>query len=158
MSKTNADKIQAELMEIAKRNGGAISPHAVVEFARNKKTALHSRFTWDDTKAAQEYRLYEARQLLRVYVTVLDGSTAPVRAFVSLPEDRSREAGYRPIATVMSSEERRASLLAMAFAELEVFRHKYAALSELAEVFSAIDRARRSDRRRSVVKGAVATA
>ena len=52
------DQIREELDRIKKSNEeGLLKAEEVVEFARNPTTALHDRFTWDDSAAARQYRL-----------------------------------------------------------------------------------------------------
>ena len=144
------DQIMKELARIAKSGGGIVQPSAVVEFARNPKTALHSRFTWDNTEAAEQYRLWQARHLLRVYVTVIPNHHEPVIAHVSLMSDRRADGGYRHIKAVMEDAEMRAELLETAMHELTVFRTKYASLKELCDVFAAIDKVQTRKRRKAV--------
>ena len=132
-----------ELRLIEKKNGGLIQPEDVVIFARNEKTALHSVFEWDNTKAAEQYRICQARHLLRVLVTVeeVNNEEVKVSAFVSLRNDRIKggDHGYRYMPVVMLTEEGRASVLDTALAELESFKVKYKMLKELASVFDAIE-------------------
>ena len=131
-----------ELTHLHETHGGKVSPRDVIEFARDPETALHSRFDWDDTTAAEKWRVAQARRVLRVYVTVtIPDRSDPVRvrAFVALPSDRGEEGGYRPIVSVLNDDDQRAELLAMAKSELEAFRRKYATLDELASVHLAID-------------------
>ena len=132
--------IEQELKAIGDNGGGKILPSAVVNYARNPDTALHSHFTWDDGAAAQQHRLWQARQVLRVYVklAVADNKTVSVRAFVSLPSSRNQAGGYQPVLTVLKNDDLRAQMLEMAKGELRTFRNKYKTLSELADVFSAI--------------------
>lgn len=131
-----------ELTRIANRNNGLLRPADVVEEARDKSSPLHSRFTWDDTKAASEYRLWQARELIRVSVEYLphkDGQRE-IKAFVSLITDREKEAGgYRRLISVLSDKEYREQLLNDALAEMNIFRLKYRELKELAEVFEAMN-------------------
>lgn len=35
-----------------------------VEFARDPETELHSRLEWDDTKAAQKYRVWQLSKII----------------------------------------------------------------------------------------------
>jgi len=130
--------VQEELEKIAKQNGGLLNPEKVVAFARNKRTALHSRFTWDDGAAAHQYRLWQARQVIRVNAKVIEDTGEEMRVYVSLKADRG-EGGYRRLVDVMSDEERRADLLIEAKAELAVFAEKYRHLNELAAVITEID-------------------
>lgn len=113
----------------------------VVAFAEDENTALHSRFEWDDTEAAQQYRLWQARTVIRVSVVVLKSNTAPVRAYVSMLDDRAQEGGgYRLMADVMNNPNLREKLLQEALAELQRFQAKYDALVELAPVFEAAEK------------------
>lgn len=130
--------VKEELELIADQNGGTITPEKVVAFAKRKKTALHAKFTWDDSKAAQQYRLEEARRVIRVHVTVINGADKPVRAYVSLKQDRG-EIGYRRTVDVIAEPDLRAMMLEEAKAEMQVFADKYRSLSELSPVIDAID-------------------
>ena len=56
-------KIEAALQEIAERNNGRLLPEDVVTAAADPGSALHARFTWDDTEAAEKHRRNEARTL-----------------------------------------------------------------------------------------------
>ena len=133
---------QAELDALRRKHGGLLSPAVVVKFAAGPKTALHCRFTWDDSEAAQQYRLWQARQVLRVVVFMPEGSETSVRAFVSLRDDRNVEGGYRATVDVLSDAGLRRKMLAEALEELQVFERKYRLLSELAPVFKEADRLR----------------
>jgi len=121
-------------------------PEEVVRAAQSPRSPLHELFTWDDTEAARRHRLEEARQLIRVTVTLIPGTDQEVRAYVSLSEDRPQGVkgqitgggGYRATAEVMSDEQLRAILLADAQREMRAFQNKYARLSELALVFDAM--------------------
>jgi hypothetical protein len=65
MDKSKRDAIAARLEKLAKLNGGRITPDAVVRDAKDIKSPLHDQFTWDDAEAAQQWRLEQARQLIR---------------------------------------------------------------------------------------------
>lgn len=134
------DEYLEELQQIAAANDGMLRAEDVVAFARDPATHLHGRFTWNNSKAAEQWRLMQARQIIRVSITYLDNVTEPVRAFVSLYSDRSTEGGgYRPSLNVLTTSDLREEMLADAFKDLQVLRHKYASLKELADVFAAID-------------------
>lgn len=139
MSKTQL--IEFELRGLAAKAGGMLAPASVVEFARDPKTALHSQFTWDDTDAAEAWRLHEARNIIRVHVTVLHADSEPVRVFTSLRPDRGSNAGYRLTVDVLSNDDLRAQMLADAKAELQATKRKYHNLQELSSVWDAIEQA-----------------
>lgn len=135
-------KVIAELNRIADQHGGLVRPEQVVEAAAVPESPLHDWFTWDDTAAAAQYRLQQARQLLRVCVQRLAGPDKPLaKVFVSLSSDRSEEGGgYRRTVSVLSDQAMRSQLLQDALDELYRFKRKYAELSELAEVFAAAEK------------------
>ena len=141
--------IQAELQQIQAANGGVLRPEAVVEFARDPATALHRRFTWDDNEAAHQYRLWQAREVIRVCVTILPQSDEPVRTYVSLTSDRIKEGGgYRTTESVLSIAEQRAELLDQALRELAAWQAKYRQIKELAAVFAEAEKVRRKAARK----------
>lgn len=59
--KANAQEVGEELEAIQ----GSITPERVVEEARNSFLELHKCFEWDDEKAAEKYRITQARDVLR---------------------------------------------------------------------------------------------
>jgi hypothetical protein len=144
------DAILTELDAIQQRHGGVLRPIDVVRFARNPRTVLHGQFTWDDSAAAAQYRLWQARQLIRVTVSLIPGTETESRVFVSMMDDRKlRGGGYRITASMMSDAASRELLLVEALAELEVFRRKYRHLRELAAVFEQIDALPKRSRNRA---------
>lgn len=109
-----------------------VVPEDIVEFARDERTALHRYFEWDDTAAAREYRIEQARRVLRMAVTVVSAGNKPVRALVSLSSDGG---GYRPLHLVLADPHQRGVLLEDALQSLNRFREKYERLRELAELW-----------------------
>ncbi len=43
------------------KRDGQLTASGILKMAENESSPLHSIFEWDDTKAAREYRLYQAR-------------------------------------------------------------------------------------------------
>lgn len=131
--------VAKELNRLAKSSGGLLQPEMVVEAARPESSPLHSRFEWDDTKAGHEYRIWQARQLIRVTVAIIGGEDQePERVWVSLKSDRYGNKGYRKLVTVLSDEDMRQQLLEDAIEDMQTFREKYNRLKELAGVFEAM--------------------
>jgi len=143
MSKKAA--IQKELDLIARKHNGLLRPENVVAAAENKKSVLHTCFEWSNTKAAREYRLWQAREIIMVHVTVLRKDTKPTRVYVSMMKDRIRPGGgYRSIEVVLSNEILRNQFLNEALADLKRIEDKYNQLEELAGVFAAIHKVKPS--------------
>ena len=136
--------IRGELEQIRQMHGGLLKPEDVVKFARNDRTALHAEFEWDDERASFEFRLEQARKVIRVAVTVLPSPHSdeePVRAYVSVASDRAQPGGgYRAFADVMTDDAMRAELVNEAIGEAKRWRRKYERLRELAPIFRAIDK------------------
>jgi hypothetical protein len=55
--------IKEELQAIAE--GGVLHPADVIAAARNPNSAMHGQFEWDNSEAAEAYRLQQARALIR---------------------------------------------------------------------------------------------
>jgi hypothetical protein len=139
---TNKAKYE-ELKRIAKEHRGILRPATVVKEAEPEDSPLHGCFCWDDTKAAHEFRLEQARKLIRVVLFIEPNSNTEQQTYVSLSTDRKlRGGGYRLLSHVMTDKDKRMQLLADALAELNAFKLKYANLKELAGVFEAIRKVR----------------
>lgn len=131
---------------------GILHPEEVVEAAAPESSPLHDYFTWDDTEAARQHRLNQARHLIRVTVTVLPGTNTQTRAYVSLSVDRPpREVGtvtggggFRDVVTVLSNEDLRRQLLQDAIKDMTNFQNKFRTLEELSEVFSAMSKTQKA--------------
>lgn len=147
MSKKAA--IQKELNLIAGRHNGLLRPENVLEVAEKDKTGiLGSCFEWSNTKAAKEYRLWQAREIIMVHVTVLHKDTKPTRVYVSMMNDRTRPGGgYRSIEVVLSNKVLREQFLYEALADLKRIEDKYNQLTELADVFAAIRKVKTKKRK-----------
>ncbi|MDP9192290.1 MAG: hypothetical protein M3P06_11385 [Acidobacteriota bacterium] len=135
-----ADAVLDALREIAKRNKGLVRPVLVVEAARDKASPLHGRFEWSNKKAADEFRLWQARELIAQYWVVEPMSNEPIRMMLSLTSDRPTKAGYRFSEHVLADPDQRAEWLQMALGDLQRWKRSYGALVELKPVIMAINR------------------
>ena len=125
------------LIDGLKNDRGLINAKDVVNYARPDDSPLHKYFCWDNDEAAERYRLIQASCLIRACVTYLPSTDTPVRAFVSLRDDRMIDGGYRPIVEVLTNKDYKAKLLQDAMFELHVFEEKYRRINELEPVFTA---------------------
>jgi hypothetical protein len=142
MSEILKYEVKDELVSLTKTNGGQLTPAAVVNAARSRDSPLHQFFDWSDTSAAEKFRLLQARQLIRAVVTMLPSKNKQqqmVRAFVSLPDDRSRREGYRLTTEVIKDKDLRRKMLGGALREAQSFANRYRHLRECAKVVEAID-------------------
>lgn len=131
----SADTAKAEFDRIYDKYG-VLTTKDIVDESRDETAALHKCFEWNDEVAAEKYRQRQAGEMIRCLVSVIkhDDSDAPiaVRAIVKTDEK------YEPITVTMRSEQKTAVLLADALNDIDKFRKKYAAISELSGVFSAM--------------------
>jgi hypothetical protein len=140
--KRNDPAIGSELEKC--RKDGLIRPEDVVKRARNAKSPLHDHFTWDNSEAARQWRLIEARNLIRVHVVQAAEDIEPIQAFVSLTSDRVRPGGgYRALTDVMNDAELYNQMRQDAFTQLQNMQLKYRRIVELEPVWKAFDHAKR---------------
>lgn len=129
--KADAEKVYSELETI-----GTKSPQNIVDYAEeHPDSELHKCFTWDDSKAANEWRKAEARQVVRLLVFADDETKQPTQIRVL---QKATDA-YEPVKTIVRNNDEYAKLLARAKAELKAFRERYKQISELEKVLDAID-------------------
>ena len=108
---------------------GMLLPENVVAAAAHPDSPLHSHFEWDDSEAAIQWRLTQARRLIRsVVIEHGENTTTEIRAYVSLPADRASGVGYRTIEEVMSSDFLRQQLMAEILEKIEMWEKKAEAL------------------------------
>lgn len=139
--KADPKKVYLEITSIADE----VKPQQMVDYAKaHKDSELYKCFTWDNQKAADCWRLEEARLIHRNLVIEYtksdnDESKEKVRVRATYRTDTSPSAGYKPLTLIMKDEDERAGLLRVAKAELQSFRYKYRILSELKPIFDLID-------------------
>jgi hypothetical protein len=136
---TAADAIRA----LAEKHGG-ITAEIVLKAAEKKTSPLHPHFDWDDTAAARKYRLVQAGELIRKIKVTYDVSPehhVRVRAFHNVTDDSPDGATgcFVTLDTALSVESYRDQMLANCKRDMQAFRQKYAALTEVANVIAAMD-------------------
>lgn len=139
MTLADTPKWQLELESIRLTHGQILRAHDVVAFAADPSTELHRRFIWDDTVAAHQFRLWQARQLIRTVVVLEPNMPSETHVYVSLGDDRKTDGGgYRALIEVMSDEEMRAKLFVQAKREAREWQQKYRDLERLAPIFTSM--------------------
>ena len=130
------------LSELEKREG-KLTPELVLNESRDENAVLHPCFEWDDEKAAESYRLWQAGKILRdITVTIVREEHEPkiVRAYVNVTDQQKHEKGaYVSLNVAMNNGDYKAQVLKNALYELQTFKNKYADYVELEKVFIAID-------------------
>lgn len=140
----DAQKV-GEYLEGLRTDAGGLTHQVIIADAEaNPAAPTRMAFTWDQAKAAHEYRLTQAAYLLRSLVRLdlpnnADAKPIITRAFVVVRETDGDQI-YTATHVALADPELRAQVLARAFAELRAWQRKYADLEELAELFSVADR------------------
>lgn len=129
--KANAQKVYEEIGE------RRVTPEEVLEQARNNvDSELHKCFEWDDSKAAEKFRLSQARQIIQFLVVKPEKKEEPqIRVFQITTETNN----YQPIRMFLEQPDEYKALLQRAKNELSALKTRYKTLSELEKVFEAID-------------------
>lgn len=140
------EQARDELENLRLESGGYLIPQDIVERARSENSALHKYFEWDDSEAAEAYRLHQARSVIRAvvqYIPRSNGDAVRVRAYVSLPSDRVKNNGYRSVAEVMTDEESFIEASRDLTREIARLREKYSAWRRLQPALDALDKVMR---------------
>ena len=131
--KADAQKVAEEILSI----GESATPEQIVEKAKDESTEIHKCFTWDDTVAAEKWRLHEARQI--VCHLVVKEDTAEGRPELRFFHKAEKSEGYVSAMTVFRNEDKYLQLIHNALQELRAFRKKYSFLSERQEIVNLIN-------------------
>lgn len=128
---------KADAQKVADEIGNErISPAEVLEKARDVNSELHKCFEWNDSIAAEKYRLQQARGILiNLVYKEKESNEEPVRTF----QITSQRNVYQPTVSFLVQEDEYQNLLKRAKSELKSFKKRYHTLSELQEVFEAIE-------------------
>lgn len=112
------------------------TPEEILEKAKDPNSELHKCFEWDDKKAAEKYRLQQARTIMCNLVFVSDDEKDDVRTHYALTFEKSE---YHPTVLILQKPDEYKALLEKAKGELFAFKKKYAMLKELKKLFQEID-------------------
>lgn len=129
-----------EMERMRTTHNGRLEAKDVLAAARRPASPLHPHFEWDDSIAAEKYRVDQAGHLIRCITVELPEAKAPTRAFVSVRRDSDRS--YTSVQHALSDDDLRQQVIEAAWAELEAWRKRHAELIEFANLFAVIDQAR----------------
>lgn len=131
--KANAEKVYSDINQIEEK-----TPQNLVDYAEEHPDCeLYKCFTWDDRKAANEYRKSEARQVLRLLVYTEDTEEDEAPTMIRVLQNVEQE--YKPVKLIVKNNDEYKTLLKRAKAELAAFRLRYKQIAELETVLDAID-------------------
>ena len=110
-------QIVGEELERIRKQRGELTPDITIEEAKPAKAPLHCQFEWDDQKAGNEFRLMQARNLIRsvIEVEIVNKKTVPTQAYYHIRNeaDKGESGRYEPRQVVVQSIDMFQSALAM---------------------------------------------
>jgi hypothetical protein len=115
---------------------GELKPFSVVEAARPKNSALHPYFEWDDKKAAEAYRVDQARTIIRCISIVGEGGLMSTPAFFSIATNAG--SAYHGAADVLTSASLQKLLLEQAREDLDAWQERYRQLQDLCKLVDQV--------------------
>jgi hypothetical protein len=99
----------AAIDKLVESLGGVVSPRDVVDAAKSEVSPLHPYFEWDDTVAAEKFRLGQARNLLRIRIDYQDlpnNSVMTIPLYSSAwPMRGEGKRSYQKTITLLSEED-----------------------------------------------------
>ena len=157
--KTNPQVVGEYCYELEQKKGGKLTPKELVEAARNVNSPLHNEFEWDDTKAAQKYREWQARYIISsIELTIISVPTEPTNVTLTITneDEETKESnayevkfyhsldndgtGYENVFSISEDEEKTKKLLENCKKDIGTFREKYNTLrGTLPRLFEAMD-------------------
>lgn len=114
---------------------GYVDKEALLKSAQKRNSPLHQYFEWDDAKAANNYRLDQARHLLRSIVVIIDNKEIPYYHNVKIEDDGNK---YVDVFQCKESPDLWSQVLASALSEAEVWARRYENYQELEPIRAAI--------------------
>ena len=128
---------KADAQKVAEEIGfGKFTPMEVLEKAKDETTELHKCFEWNDSIAAEKYRLEQAKNIIRMLVYKKENKEQQVVRYYAKTETKHV---YQPTKQFLVQEDEYQGLLRRALAELEAFKNKYHTLTELENIFEAME-------------------
>lgn len=124
-------EVKEEALKAIYKKHGILKPSDVVEEAADEDHPLHQYFQWDDTKAAHEYRLWQARELIVSVRIEWDEKVTDLYWNGIIEKDGKSEQGYFAIQRMLSDEDLYFQVLEDAIKELKYFQEKYSGLKDL---------------------------
>lgn len=128
-----------KVMESIEARDGAVTAQTFLDESRPEESPTHGCFEWDDSIAAEKYRLHQSQNtILDLIVTIkTDEKTVKKPAFVNV--NTAGTASYNNVVYAFSVEESKSNVLNNALRELAAFKRKYESLTEMTDVIKAIN-------------------
>ena len=133
--------VEKELRALHSRDG-VLTCEAVLDAARPKNSPLHDYFTWEDSRAAERYRLIEAGKLIATvrieYTPKKVMQTIYTPMFIPTGTNGEGKRQYYTVEEVTKNDFLREKALADARSEMEGTRARYSHLVNLLALSSEV--------------------
>jgi hypothetical protein len=103
----------------------------IVELAKPKRSPIHKYFEWDDTVAAQRYRIQQARKMITSLVVIVDEQEAPAAVSVVVRDGNKSHRTYMDTFKACEQEDLREQVLQDAIKSLQGWEWRYQTLKGL---------------------------
>ncbi len=141
--------IVREMKRLSVKHGKGFSAAVLLQEAKKRNSPLRKHYNWDDASAAENHRLWQAREMMGCIMVTVQYTTPTgkvsaqqtTRALISDTKRGQRTPGnYIGVQVVMTDGVLQANYLERALAELNAVRMRYSELVELAGVYREIDK------------------
>lgn len=137
--KADAQKCADEIMKICEELESA-TPQQILEKARDSNTELHKCFTWDDTEAAEKWRITEARSVVRnLKIVEVKPDKEPEPTTIRVFYKTDNESGYKPTKLILKKPDEYKALVERCRSELLAVKQKFQNISEFDEIWEMIN-------------------
>lgn len=129
----NEQAVADKLIEIAAKNGGVLTPDAVINEAKKKTSVLHGEFEWDDTVAAKKYRIDQARRIIRTVKYPVETEYGIKRSirYIQDPMLDEKVQGYRDIVEVRDDSAMARASMALEFKNAKSYLYRALNVAEV---------------------------
>lgn len=144
-------QVVGKALESIEEKEGKVTSKSFLEYSRPETADTHSMFEWNDSIAAEKYRLRQSAAIIgqiEVKIEIADTDDGesqeiqitPVPAFVNVAGKSTKaSATFVNVVTAHEDSALWEQVLRNALAELNSFKRKYARYKKFAKVISAID-------------------
>ena len=145
------EEVIAEILDIQKSKG--LTPEQIVEVASDEDNPLHDLFEWENSVAAKNWRLHQARILVNEIKVVVD--TKEYYAFenvaVSVPEANQGNSSqslanvvreYKPVVEILNNKDLRDQVIRAALNHLSYWENQNSKYEELAPIIKSAKKVR----------------
>lgn len=134
--KADPELVWKELQKI----GEQYTPYDVLEYAKDHEDSeLHKCFEWNDSIAAEKWRVQQARWICNSLSVVVEQRNGTPETMRMIESDKTDQV-YRPVIFTVRNPEQYLRLLNQALGELRSFEKRYKHITELQNVIEEIEK------------------